>query len=65
MAGFSEHGNEPLGSVKHGRFFDQLKNSLPSQEGPCSMELIGVQSPRRCVSGSCNPLQKRDFGIAK
>jgi hypothetical protein len=35
-----EHGNEPSGSIKCGEF-DQLSVLLASQEGLCSMELVG------------------------
>jgi hypothetical protein len=40
VAGYSEHGNIPSGSVKGGEFF-RLGERLPaSQDGLCSMELI-------------------------
>jgi hypothetical protein len=37
--GSSEHGNEPLGSIKNGDLLDQLSVLLASQEGLCSIEL--------------------------
>jgi hypothetical protein len=40
LTGFSEHGNEPSGSIKSGEFLDWLSVQLASQEGLCSMELV-------------------------
>jgi hypothetical protein len=40
VAGSSEHGNEPSGSIKCGEFRDELSVLLASQGGLCSMELV-------------------------
>jgi hypothetical protein len=40
VAGFCEHADEPLGSIKCGEFSDLLSVLLASQEGLCSMELV-------------------------
>jgi hypothetical protein len=40
VTGSCEHGNEPSGSIKCGKFLDQLSVLLASQEGLCSMELV-------------------------
>ena len=36
-----ECSNEPSGSIKCGEFLDWMKNLLASQEGLCSMKLVG------------------------
>jgi hypothetical protein len=41
MAGSFEHGNEPSGFIKGGKFLDQLSVLLAAQEGLCSLELLG------------------------
>jgi hypothetical protein len=38
VAGTCECGNEPLGSIKCGKFVAIAANQLVSQEGLCSME---------------------------
>ena len=38
VAGTCECGNEPSGSIKCGKFLDQLQNQLASEEGFYSME---------------------------
>jgi hypothetical protein len=40
VAGSSEDGNEPSGSIKGGELLDYLSVLLISQEGLCSMESI-------------------------
>jgi hypothetical protein len=40
VAGSCEHGDEPSGSIKRGKFLDQLSVLLASQEGLCSMEFV-------------------------
>jgi hypothetical protein len=42
VAGSCEHGNEPSIPIKCGEFLDWLRVLLASQEGLCSMELVGV-----------------------
>jgi hypothetical protein len=36
----SEHGDEPLGSIKCRKHFDRLSVLFASQQGLCSMELV-------------------------
>ena len=36
--GTCEYGDELSGSIKCGKFLDELQNQLASQEGLCSME---------------------------
>jgi hypothetical protein len=40
VVGSYDHSNEPLGSIKGGKFLDQLSILLASQEGLCSMALV-------------------------
>jgi len=40
MAGSCKHGNESSGSINGEEFVDCLSDSLTSQEGSCSMELV-------------------------
>lgn len=44
MEGSCEDGNEPLGSIKDGKFFDYLSILIDSQEELCSMELV-IRAP--------------------
>jgi hypothetical protein len=40
LVGSFKHGNEPFGSIKGGEFLDSVSD-LASQEGFCSIELVG------------------------
>ena len=40
MAGSCVYGDEPLGSIKCGKFFEYLRTFLASLDGLCSMELV-------------------------
>jgi hypothetical protein len=42
VAGSCDHGNEPSSSIKGREFLDQLSVLLASQEGLCSMDLVGL-----------------------
>jgi hypothetical protein len=44
VVGSCEHGNEPSGTIKSGKFLDYLSVLLASQEGLCSMELVSYTS---------------------
>jgi hypothetical protein len=46
VAGPCEHSDEPSGCIKGGEFFDQLSDSLTSQEGFCFMELLSYALPK-------------------
>jgi hypothetical protein len=42
VAGSCECGNEPSGSIKCGKFIDQLRKCQLPEEGMCCLELISI-----------------------